>query len=147
MKTCFKCHIAKPLEEFYSHPQTADGRLNKCKTCTKADMARDRRENPRVRAYDRERAKLPHRAALRKRICEAWDKAFPDRAKAQQAASNAVRAGKLARVTVCEGCGRIPARIEKHHPDYSQPLLIMWLCKPCHAIADKVRRKTEKASA
>jgi hypothetical protein len=43
---------------------------------------------------------------------------------------------------LCEGCNK-PVRLEKHHPDYSKPLLVVWLCKPCHAIADKIRRRLE----
>ena len=30
----------------------------------------------------------------------------------------------------CQVCGDRDS--EKHHPDYSQPLLVEWLCRPCH---------------
>jgi hypothetical protein len=144
VKTCFKCGTEKPLDDFYVHAQMADGHLNKCKDCTKQDMRVDRHTKPRVREYDRQRANLPHRIALRKRIGSAWDKKFPDRARAQQAAQNALRDGKIQRPTRCEGCG-LEKPLQKHHHDYSKPLLVVWLCKPCHAIADKIRRRLETA--
>lgn len=39
----------------------------------------------------------------------------------------------------CQMCG-LPKKLERHHPDYDLPLLIVWLCKPCHVKADAVRR-------
>lgn len=142
MKRCFKCGTDKPRSEFYAHPQMGDGLLGKCKDCTKLDMRIDRVTKPRVREYDIERSQQPHRVALRQRITARWRAKHPDRAKVQSMANNAVRDGKLERETLCEGCG-LPKRLEKHHPDYSKPLLVVWLCKPCHAIADKIRRRLE----
>ena len=39
------------------------------------------------------------------------------------------RRGRLIRLA-CEACGALHA--EKHHVDYNQPLLVRWLCRPCH---------------
>lgn len=142
MKRCFKCGVEKPLEDFYAHPQMGDGHLGKCKDCAKLDMRVDRATKPRVREYDRQRAQLPHRKALRVKVTKEWASKHPEWAKAQTAAGNAVRDGKIEKPKLCEGCG-LPKRIEKHHPDYSRPLLVVWFCKPCHAIADKIRRRLE----
>ena len=37
-KICFKCNLVKSISEFYKHPKTQDGHLNKCKQCTKNDV-------------------------------------------------------------------------------------------------------------
>jgi len=114
----------------------ADGRLNYCKACVRARVLTHRTANlEAVRAYDRQRALLPHRKAKTVAIVRRWREKHPDRRVAHLAAQRAHRKAP----SCCQMCG-LPKRLERHHPDYALPLLIVWLCKPCHAIADAARR-------
>jgi len=141
MKTCFKCKRELPRTEFYSHPRMNDGLLGKCKDCTRHDSAEHRLRNiDRVRAYDHQRSTLAHRIALRRRVQLADLEAHPDRHRARAKLQRTVRAGRLVRPPECQRCGLAPHRIEAHHADYTKPLDVEWLCKPCHAKADQERR-------
>lgn len=129
-KTCFKCQQDKPLDEFYAHPAMADGRLGKCKSCTKTDVSRNRLENlDRIRAYDRERAKNPERARNAREISARWRAEDRRRASAHSKVAAAIRAGKLQRMP-CERCLRKDS--VGHHESYDRPLDVTWLCQPCH---------------
>lgn len=130
-KACFKCGETKALDAFYKHPMMLDGHLNKCKDCAKKDVREHRLENAdKVRAYDRERGQLPHRKEQRQQIQEAERRNHPDRVAARYAVSNALRDGKLERKP-CAFCHSDGA-VEAHHHDYSRPLDVTWLCRPCH---------------
>lgn len=58
---------------------------------------------------------------------------------AQNKLEKAVFRGSVIRPDTCERCGRTPprmkdgrSRIQAHHPDYSKPLKVAWLCQMCH---------------
>lgn len=136
MKTCFKCGENKPLTEFYKHKMMADGHLNKCKVCAKKDVQEHRhgKGRERVLAYDRERAKQPHRIEAAKKIYARWKSNNPKRRAAQIAVGNAVRDGKLIPLP-CFVCGE---KGEAHHPDYDRPLDVVWLCSQHHKQAHHI---------
>lgn len=46
----------------------------------------------------------------------------------------AVSAGKIKRPVKCSRCDQPHKRIEGHHPDYTKPLDVVWLCPPCHSV-------------
>lgn len=129
-KSCFKCGSTKPVDEFYRHPRMADGRLNKCKECTKKDVRSNRKSNVEYyRAYDLERAKRPERAKAAAEIARRWRRSDARITAAHNAVARAVASGRLVRKP-CERCGS-----EKscgHHESYDRKLDVTWLCQPCH---------------
>lgn len=45
-KTCSKCHVPKPIEEFGLNRQTPDGRMYYCKVCAATKQREFRKDNP-----------------------------------------------------------------------------------------------------
>lgn len=149
MKTCFKCGRALPLVEFYRHPRMADGHLNKCKDCTKADIAKREKEmrlDPIWLASERDRHRVKQAryrvfgsaCPTSQKTKTAWAIRNPEKIYAQRSAMKAKRSGKIVSTNKCQQCGRISSELEMHHHDYSKPLDVIFLCRPCHG---KTRRK------
>ncbi len=145
MKKCFKCERILPLSDYYKHPMMADGHLGKCKDCTKRDVAeRQQRKklDPDWVVAEAERARLKMRAVraagaekkisreTRRKVLSDHATKYPQKTKARQVLSNAVRDGKIKRMS-CEKCGSLDS--EAHHDDYSKPLDVKWLCPKHHA--------------
>jgi ribosomal protein S27AE len=129
-KECFKCKTIKPLEDFYKHPEMADGHLNKCKICNKKDAINTR--NAKIdyyRAYDLKRAKEPERYKAATAISKKWRQADKRRTQCHNAVTRALRSGTLVRHP-CVRCGN--EKSLAHHEDYDKPLDVVWLCQPCH---------------
>ena len=130
MKICVQCGAEKAPTEFY---RKAVNRLgNKCKECHKAQVRAYQVANrDYYRQIDKVRAMLPHRIAARQK----WEAKYPERNRARRIVQNEVKAGRLVGLP-CLICG---GDSEAHHPDYSAPLDVVWLCrlhhKQAHAMA------------
>ena len=117
LKTCFKCGLEKLITDFYAHPAMTDGHLNKCKVCAREDARLNYKKNVEYyRIYDR------------KRGFRAYD---IQKIRARRAVRDALARGELVR-GVCEIGVNCYGRIEAHHDDYTKPLNVAWLCRPCH---------------
>jgi len=136
-KKCFKCGRVKDLSEFYRHEAMADGYIGKCKVCTRVDVLNNRKKNiDRIRAYDRERSKLPHRKLAMTAIRKKYEEMYPLRTAATTLVNNAVRDGRLPKPFNCEICSS-GGRIYGHHEDYYKPLEVIWVCQSCHKLQHK----------
>lgn len=126
LKRCFKCQRELPADDFYRHPRMGDGRLGKCKRCTKLDVrANYQRRRGQYLAYDRARSKTPKR---RKQLAESKER-YPVKEKSRQRLHTAIARGKAVR-RPCEVCGN--PRTDAHHDDYAKPLQVRWLCRLHH---------------
>ena len=120
--------------------------------CHKQAMRQNRAEKIEYyREYDRQRYQNDPRVKARHRryqLTDAgkasaiksknkWIKNNPQKRQAHIALGNAVKRGRVEKPEECELCGDKPTRIEGHHHDYSKPLDVVWLCKPCHMLEHK----------
>lgn len=58
-----------------------------------------------------------------------YRKKFPERRRAHCLVEYALKNGSLKKMP-CVKCGN--QKSEAHHEDYSKPLEVKWLCRPCH---------------
>jgi hypothetical protein len=129
-KKCFRCGELKVFHQFYEHPRMADGRLGKCKECTKIDVRNCYRSSKVERAkYERARYQRPERRAYVQGMLKLHNVRHPDRYKARSMVKRAVRNGRLIK-SPCAYCGAL--EVQAHHDDYSRPLDIKWVCFACH---------------
>lgn len=69
----------------------------------------------------------------------------PEKVMAHQIVASAIRNGMLVRPKFCESC-LLARRLDAHHADYAEPLVVEWLCRKCHRAADRVRAAKESQS-
>lgn len=131
---CSGCHKWLTAAMFYKDKRRANGLKSECKQCHTAgnirtrdkDTARDanREHMRRARSRDPEKFRARDREASRRR----------PRTPQQQARyllNLAVRRGEVFKPNVCEAC-HLLGKVTGHHPDYSKPLEVIWLCYECH---------------
>ena len=140
------------MNNFYAHPSTKDGYLNKCKDCNKKDSRRNYRrkvQNPqwviKERARHREKFNRLHKNwHLDKEAAHAARQRWISRNRHKRYAhimlGNAVRDGRIIKPTCCQRCGIKPTsrHLHGHHHDYSKPLDVEWICTTCHGIDQRI---------
>jgi hypothetical protein len=112
--------------------------------------------NQRAKAYRAtERAKAVRAAylaaedpAVRRERARRYRQEYRQGYRAHSKLRSAIKAGRIKRPDQCEQCGAGGA-IEGAHHDYTKPLDVRWLCRPCHRVWDKaipklVEKVTEK---
>lgn len=130
-KWCIHCAKKKDIEEFYVHPQMADGRLNSCKSCQRSRVGKNRRrKREQYSAYEKAREQRPERQKKKREYQRRHRKLHPDKLRARKAVARAVASGKLIREP-CKYCG-CKKYTQAHHKDYSKPLEVEWACFKCH---------------
>ena len=145
MSTCKTCGKDKLEVDFYKSISTY------CKTHWRERVKMNRlAKSDYYREYERKRSNLPHRTQARSeyRKTKAYEdshaksikkyrKVHSEKYIAHTLLNNEIRAGRLTRLP-CFICGE---KAQAHHPDYSMPLDVVWLCdkhhKQAHAIAKK----------
>lgn len=130
MKKCTSCGEVKSLDDFQVRKASKDGRTAACRECLKQrDKARYGKEKvmraERHKQYmTTEAGKAAHSGATAR-----WKERNRLRRAAQVLLNNAVRDGRVKKLP-CWVCGS--ADVEGHHPDYSAPLDVVWLCTEHH---------------
>lgn len=146
MRICKKCGEEKPLDDFYKQSYGKGGRDSACKECRKARVRENRREKiEQYQEYERQRAMLPHRVAMRNRYLatpagkaaiyrgtQKYRQQNPIKAQAHNRVSKALADGRLKRPPCCEECGDEDHQLHAHHDDYLRQLDVRWLCATCH---------------
>lgn len=122
-KICFKCERELPLSDFYKHPQMADGHLNKCKECTRADVHGN---------YMKNLDSLDYVEKERKRGRDKYHRLY-------EGVENKHPHGyRSARNYIERRVGSLPADVELHHWNYNFPHKVFQLSRRHHARLHKL---------
>ena len=113
MFTCIKCNQLKILAEFTPRSDRF-GHYTTCKQCRNV--------------YQKEYQKSKAGKEVQVKADQARKEKFADKRSARSKTFTAIKNGTI-KILPCLICGD---KAEAHHPDYSRPLDVMWLCKPHH---------------
>ena len=161
MKYCTRCKESFDVSEFTTKSGNITPLCRKCKAEIQIEWRNKNKEKVNKEKRDRYHNNIEHNRELQRKagkrfrennpegnaaIKKRWkqknkDKLIqyfksyrarsPEKAKAGQAVRNAIHVGKMTRPNKCSRCEK-ECKPEGHHPDYSKPLEVIWLCKKCH---------------
>ena len=109
-KKCPKCQRDLPVSEFHKSVWRKDGLYSYCRDCNTI----------RMRLFRKTHRQLINENGRKSRI------KYPERQRCRSKANYFIKGNELCSI---KGCNRLG---EKHHPDYNNPLQIIWLCRRHH---------------
>jgi ribosomal protein S27AE len=150
-KYCRHCKQLKPHTAFTPTKKYRDGYQSWCRTCVaQRNLVTYHAKDPTTRGVTQWANYHPQEASaararrrkfrpdLTNAAHRRWIARYPEKHATHHAVYRALTKGLLTRPTTCEQCG-MPCKPAAHHDDYSQPLVVRWLCPRCHSRADRQR--------
>lgn len=145
VKQCKICKETKPLTEFYTYKKYGKvyytGRCKPCKLVqnkeyrdkTGYDKKRYEKDKDRLKDVQKRYRDTQEGREANARASRKYRESLEGKSKqrARSVINHGIRDGKITKPTLCEVCG-LPGKLEAHHPDYSKPTDVKWLCKQCH---------------
>ena len=128
---CKDCGEDKLVTDFGTHPNMANGRRSSCKKCRSAST---------IDWFNNRGGKKFRTIEKKRKYKKTQKERFPEKYKARTAVSNAIACGTLTADKECNRCGS-DGLLHGHHPDYSKPLEVEWLCVPCHTKEHAIKEK------
>lgn len=140
---CIDCEAALMQERRAADPEKSrEGYRAAARRARERNVEHIRKENNRRTAAYRERHR--ERLAEERRQREAspeYQERYSPLSRVRSRVQHAIRMGRLVRPDRCEQCQQL-CKPEAAHADYSQPLTVRWLCRPCHRRWDAVDPKS-----
>lgn len=169
-RVCTECKIEKPFEEFGNYKKGKWGKREQCKACKRIKDREYERANTEkmtakhdrwyeknkdhVAEYRRKRyeanpepykaSSIKYRKSKENEPVKNYKYKYPYKKRAHLYVELAIEYGHLVRPECCSKCGKI-CKPQGHHPDYSKPLDVIWLCTKCHGFEHRIIHR-ERAS-
>ena len=131
-RRCPRCEREKPAAEFGTRVKR--GRVEPqayCRAC--------------MVAYHKEWRSTPQGGAKFAAKSRESKQRYPERERARNALSYAIRLGRVERGDCYAACPECAGKIEAHHDDYSRPLDVVWTCRAHHRPLDRARQQRRAA--
>jgi hypothetical protein len=125
IKRCQTCKTTKELHKI-SGTTLKDGTLAQYYICRDCNTSR-------ARVW---RITSPNAHQILEKARKYQEEKNPHKMSARQAVRTAILNGNLVRPGICSVC-LLEKKPDAHHPDYSKPLEVIWLCRQCHADVHK----------
>lgn len=127
-RRCYRCKKIKDISLFANDKSRSLGKSYICSICQKIRSRLRGRSSYVKRSEYFKKYRQEHQDKLRQQY-DYWKSRNKEKISAHSKARYAYVHGKIIK-TPCAVCGDINS--EMHHPDYSKPLKVVWLCRKHH---------------